>query len=109
MSEKDQVDLLQIVKDIQLESKAWRTENDRANAEFRRMLMEEFVSLKEKVSALEKIVNTNNQVIETYETYITEIKGASKYGKILLSILIGLSAIAGGLWAFLTAYFSHKV
>ena len=108
MSEQDQVDLLQIVKDIQLESQEWRKANDLANAEFRRMLMEEFITLKEKVSNLEKIVNNNNQVIETYETYLTEIKGASKYGKIILSIFIGASAILGALWAFLTAYFTHK-
>lgn len=107
MSETEESDLLQIVKDIRVESNEWRRQNDEMNAEFRLMWMQETNAIRQRIKSLETIGIDNITMIKKFEKYESEISGATKFGKAIFSFLVGLAVAAGVVWGFLITYFKH--
>ncbi len=107
MSESEETDLLQILKDNRVETVEYRRANDEVNERFRNDLMQEVGALIEEVRAIKIVVKENTKSIAKFDKYEDEISGAAKFGKAVLSFLIGLSVVGGVLWGFLTSYFKH--
>ncbi len=110
MSEQEETDLLQIVKDIRVESNDWRKDNDEVNERFRNDLMQEVGALISELKGIKLIVNENTIDIKEFKDIKLQVNGAWGAAKFLATIsswFAGIGAVLWAAWLLFKDHFKH--